>query len=558
MLPKGSLSKQYSVSDKVQSLLMFKDDPYSFEAFPFWRVILDDERLSHKVDQVNRKLVFKCSRQVGKSVTIGALGCIFSMMYRNFSTIICQPTDKQISQFSVDIMKRFMGESLVMEKWLYDHRKTERQVKKMAVTNGSRVILANIYASVLSIRGASSSFVLFDEIQDIPIENTVIVLNSSRRSPHKFVVYSGTPKSPDNPLEQLWQGSSMNEWMVKCTHCNHWNGPLGGDGTTKKIINIGLKGLICAKCGSRLYAKDGEWVESFPDRPMGGYHINELMVDPSAPGSTSWKEILYRMKTDPIVTVYNEILGVSYADSTHPITNKLIASMCNPDRFYANTIEEIKEMRVSHWPAFAGLDWAMETSPRGGGTVTIKSYTMLTIGQLNMVTNRIDILFRRKYYDMEGFNTDDPDSVVNDIAKWCNAVKVKILGCDYGAGHKENQRLKAILGNDRVMEIQYLGDMGDKYVYSAEGDKWLAPRTVAMTECIDGITNGEFEFAKFTGETSEFVHDLTTVFRYNDPVKRTLRYGKTLPDDWLQNLTYLLLAKIWFQGEFDRFPWISK
>jgi len=558
MLPKGSFSKQYGLADKAQSLLMFKDEPYSLDSFPFWRVIFDDVRLSHKVDQVDRKLAFKCSRQVGKSVSIGALGCISSMMYRNFTTIICQPTDKQISQFSVDIMKRFMGESLITEKWLYDYKKTERQVKKMSLTTGSRVVLANIYASVLSVRGTASDFCLFDEYADIPPENAVIVLNSSRRSPHKFVVYSGTPKAPDNPLEQVWQESSMNEWMVRCTHCNFWNGPLGGDGTDKRIYNIGKKGLICKKCGSRIYARDGEWIETFPDRHIGGYHINELMVDPSAPGSTSWKEILYRMKHDPIVTVYNEILGVSYADNTHPLTNKIIASMCNPNRNYVNTIEEMKEVRVSHWPAFAGLDWAMETAPRGGSTVTIKSYTMLTITQLNMITNRLEVLFRRKYYDMAGFDADDPDAVVNDIAKWCNAAKVKVLGCDYGAGHKENQRLKAILGNDRVMEIQYLGDMGDKYIFSSEGDKWLAPRTVAMNECIDAIRNGEYEFAKFSGETSEYVKDLTTIYRYNDPVRRTLRFGKTLPDDWFQNLTYNLLAKLWFQGEFDRFPWDKK
>jgi len=547
-----------NLADVAQALLSFKSIPYSFEYFPFWKDIFNSERLTVKVDQVDRKLVYKCSRQVGKSVSTGAIAASMAYLRDNFTVIVCQPTDKQISQFSADILKRFVSDTIPLDEWYYETRKTERQVKKMSFTTGSRIVLANIHSSVLSVRGISSACAIFDEMQDLPEENVTIVLNTMNRSPYRFSIFSGTPKTPDNPLEQKWQDSTQNEWMVKCTHCNYWNGPLGGDGTDKRIHNIGNHGIVCMKCGRRIFAQHGEWVAAHPTRNIGGYHINELMVPPTAPGSTSWQELLYRMTHDPLVTVFNEILGVSYADSTHPVTEQTVRDNCHPDRLYARTVRELIAARNFTNPAFAGLDWAMETAPRSGNTVSIKSYTMLTIAELNLNTNRLEILFRRKYYDMTNMNADDPEAVLKDITEYCDAAKIELLGCDYGAGHKENQRLREMLGWSRVMEFQYVGDVGDYYTYDGATSKWITPRTNAMTECIDAIKQGEFEFAKFSGETTEHLTDLTTIYRFNDPVKRTLRYGKTKPDDWFQNLTYLLLAKLWYRGEFNRFRWIEK
>jgi hypothetical protein len=130
------------LADVAQGLLQFKGIPYSLEYFPFWVDIMNSPRLTLKVDQAYRKLVLKCSRQVGKSVSTAAIAGTMSYIRDNFTTIIAQPTDKQISQFSSDILKRFVDDTIALDEWYYKHGKSERQVKKVGFTTGSRIVLA--------------------------------------------------------------------------------------------------------------------------------------------------------------------------------------------------------------------------------------------------------------------------------------------------------------------------------------------------------------------------------------------------------------------------------
>ena len=531
------------LSAVIQGIFSFKGGDYSLQYFPFWTDIFDSPRLTQQLDQVQRKMVWLCSRQIAKSVGAGALAAGFCITRKNFTTLICQPTDTQISRFSVDVLKRFNLESLVADVWYRDTRRTVRQVKHMGYSGGSHIILANIYSSVLSARGSSADVIILDEFGDIPEDHAIIVMNTIRRSPWKVIIYSGTPRSQENEIQIKFDNSTQNEWMVPCPSCGYWNGPLGGDGTDKKIHNLGKKGVICDKCGNRIYPEDGEWVPTYPDREIDGYHMNELMVVPTWPGSTSWKEMIYRFEHDPQVSIWNEILGISFADEVFPISLSLIARNCDSKRKYIRTYEEVYAQKGDY--TFAGLDWATETSVRGGKQ-SIKSYTVLTIGAYNFIRQKIIIQFVRRYYDLPDFDADKPNEVLEDIISWLSVFKITLLGCDYGVGHKENQRIKDKLGIKRVMEIQYLADK-DFYEYHANANKWLMNRTYVIDDLIEAIKIGEFEFAKLEGETSEYVSDLTGVFKYQDSFRRT-RYGKKQLDDWLHSLAYLLLAMRYSTG----------
>jgi hypothetical protein len=81
---------------------------------------------------------------------------------------------------------------------------------------------------------------LFDEYQDIPPKNAIVVQNAMNRSPHRRLIYSGTPKTMDNDLQKKWEMSTMNEWIVRCRYCGHENGPLGGEESAKIIKHIGV------------------------------------------------------------------------------------------------------------------------------------------------------------------------------------------------------------------------------------------------------------------------------------------------------------------------------
>ena len=121
--------RNYDLSAVIQGIFSFKGGDYSLQFFPFWTDIFDSPRLTQQVDQVQRKMVWVCSRQIAKSVSAGALAAGFCITRKNFATMVCQPTDTQISRFSVDVLKRFNLESLVADVWYRDTKRTVRQVK---------------------------------------------------------------------------------------------------------------------------------------------------------------------------------------------------------------------------------------------------------------------------------------------------------------------------------------------------------------------------------------------------------------------------------------------
>ena len=180
---------------------MLKQAPLSYHSLPFWIPIIDSDRFTIRRPVIERRLVLKCSRQVAKTTNIGFMSTANSIMRSNFKTIICQPTDTQISRFSVDVLKAINMESMITDVFFYDNKINQNQVKNKSYVTGSRIILANIYSSILSARGISSDCNMFDEYQDIPPENASIVMASMKRSPYKFVIFSGTPKETENDLK---------------------------------------------------------------------------------------------------------------------------------------------------------------------------------------------------------------------------------------------------------------------------------------------------------------------------------------------------------------------
>ena len=526
----------YTPSQIYQSVFMLKQEPLSYNSLPFWIPIIDSDRFTKERPVIQRRVVLKCSRQVAKSTNIGFMSIGNSIMHNNFKTIICQPTDTQISRFSVDVLKAINMESMITDVFFYDNRINQNQVKNKSYVTGSRIILANIYSSILSARGISSDCNFFDEYQDIPPENADIVISSMKRSPYKYTIFSGTPKEPENDLQLKFNESTQCEWAVPCKKCGKWNINLG-------IKNIGKHFVICQYCGGKLNVRYGQWVVGNTNGVFGGYHINELMVPSDTGFGTDLSEIHYELDKGQIKNVMNEILGESYSDNKNPITKEIVASLCNPNRGYVKKREDItKEMRQY---SFAGIDWALETKPGiARGEKNIRSYTTLTIMHFDFRKKKLVIDFVKRYYDKYSTTNDDPDWVIKDMLKWVNAFNCTLVGMDYGAGHKENQRIIAALGYARCMEFQYLGDeLQDKIKYLSAQLKWTLPRTLIMNTVIDMIVrDGMYEFAKMDGETSEYLTDLTNIYVYGDSHKRQKHYGKSGADDWMHTIIYATVA----------------
>lgn len=527
------MSKKYQRTDVFESIFNYQGQPLSYDDFPFWRDVINSDRLTTDVDQLYRQQVWKCSRQVGKSVNLGFLGVGFCLEYKNINVIITQPTDTQISKFSVQNVKPIEQQSIVIDEFYKDNKTTQTQVKNKSYTTGSRIILANIYTSVMSARGTPGSITLIDEYQDTPPKNAQIILETMRRSPIRISIRCGTPLEEENDLQRLFDQSTGCEWGIKCTYCGHWNVDLG-------FSNVGTKGIICEKCARRIYTRNGTWIEARPGAPIEGFHLNELCVPSDAPGATQWSKMLYDLSQNERA-VQNEILGNSFSDNVHPITRKKIIELCNPKREYVKRAEDITPEMMNI--TFAGLDWAMETSDRKT-TKELKSYTMLTIANYNTGTNRLEVVFVKKYHERL---YDKPEEVIKDIVYWLSAFRVRIVGMDYGVGHKENQRIADLYGHDKCMEIQYTGEMSDGAVWHELSNKFCIGRSSLFDDTLDDmLTNGLFEFAKYEGETSNYEKDLTTIYRTTDPLSRKSKYSKSTADDWWNNLVYIRLAYLFW------------
>jgi len=461
-----------------------------------------------------------------------------SLEYHHINIVITQPTDTQISRFSVENIKPLEQASIIVEEIYIDNSTTQRQVKNKSYTTGSRIILGNIYSSVLSARGTPGGITFIDEYQDTPPNNAAIVVNGMRRSPVRITIYSGTALEKENDLQLKFDDSTGGEWTIKCSGCGHYNIDLG-------FPNVGKKGLICSRCGKRINSRYGFWVEARPGMPIEGFHINELCVPSDAPGATQWSKLLHELSGGSGYTertIHNEILGNSYSDSGNPITRADIIGWCDPNRELIRRITDAKGYDRDYM--FAGLDWAMETSEREKKKII--SYTMLTIAKYDFSRNKLIILFTRKY--MERLY-DNPEKVIKDIITWLNAFNVRIVGMDYGVGHKENQRIAAAIGVQRCMEIEYVGDLVYGTTYHTAANKFCVDKGDAYDETIEDFKHGLFSFPKFEGNMSEVEKDLTCIYKFHEKDKRRARYGKTQADDFFQNLVYMRHAMLYAFGK---------
>ncbi len=534
------MNKAITRSDLYQAWFKLDGDALSFKYLPFWIPIINTSRFTLESPQVQRRVILKCSRKVAKSTNAAILATGFAIEHKYFNTIITLPTDAQVSRFSTDILKGINRDSVVTDVIYYDPRLNERQVKNKSYLTGSRILLANIYVSPLSARGIIGDCYIEDEMQDTPEQHASIVEFALKRSKYKYMLKTGTPMQPENRIQTTFDDSTGCEWAIKCRACGHWNVGLG-------IKNMGLKGIICEKCHKRISTWWGEWVEAHPGRPFEGFSINELMIPPEAPFASDWDTILYDYNKKDEVDFHNEVLGLSFSDNIHPITLQRVVYLCDSDREYVKDPSEITKKMKEY--SFAALDWAVEDDPRKKLS-KIKSYTMLTIGSYDPGSRKININFVRRYY---GKGEDgSPDDIINDVVYWVNHFNVLILGMDYGAGHKENIRIIEILGFKRTMEFEYVGELAEKVAYYPEFEKWVMARSTVMTGLIDDIVRkGEYKFAKYPGETSEYAKDLTNVYRYHDTGKRKIRYGKSGTDDFFQNLVILRLVKKYHFDELE-------
>lgn len=480
--------------------------PFSFEGRRYLR---------HVYDSPSKRTLLKCGRQVEKSTMLGNKLLSYSCIIQALGSLYVSPTNQQTKVFSQDRLKEPVETSPYLKTWTTTKLSDNVFLKKFI--NRSQITLRYCYQSADRVRGIPADLICIDELQDILTDSIPVIEECASHSPFKIFIYSGTPKSLDNPIEYYWtELSTQNEWIVPC----HRHAIQTGGTITKahwNILdedNIGKKGLVCDKCHKLIQpmVDDAKWVALNNDvykkipNPYEGFRIPQLMV-PWLP----WDEILQKQHTYDRGKFYNEVLGLSYDSGQRPLTRRDVQDNCDPNiRLNPRFQEKIRKHVGGSIPMYLGIDW-------GTGE---NSYTVAAFGCY--LQDRFSIVRIKRYEGREQEPDTMMDLIMQDFEKW----RVRRAGCDYGGGFWPNDKLINRFGWDRVAKYQY-SSPSDKVRWDDGLKRFMVNRTEVMSDIFNAIKRRDvFRFPDWEDFNKPFAQDMLNIFSEYSDLRRENVYKK--------------------------------
>lgn len=479
-------------------------------------------------DTPRRRILLMCGRQVEKSTLLGNMALSYCCLIPSYKVLYVSPSQTQTKTFSTDRLKDPIETSPVLRP--FTSRMLSQNVFEKQFVNRSKITLRNAYLNPDRARGVPAHRLLIDELQDILSENIPVLEQCTSHSPEelKGYLYSGTPKTLDNVIEDYWsRRSTQNQWVVPCD-CK------GGEGGRFWNIlgekNIGRTHLICEHCGKRIHpgAEDAQWasaVEWDPTHtPFEGFRIPQLMVP-----WLDWAELLYNYEHYPRAKFYNEVLGVSFDTGLRPLTTAQIRANCNENVFM---LDMHKYQRLSYsQEVFAGIDW-------GTGE---HSYTVLTLG--TYVGAKFRIFYAHRFV---GEDTE-PERQLEKLEAILRTFNIRIIGADYGGGHYPNDFLTRKFGRERLMKYQYVARLSAKVRWEPKLLRWVAHRTEVMSAIFNALKRGTvFELPRWSEFKEPYGQDMLNIYSFYNEKLRMIQYDHTVgkTDDTLHSILYCFLASM--------------
>lgn len=494
--------------------------PMDFSQRPYWRSIYN---------QARRMVVLLTSRQSEKSTFIAKRLLTNAFMNDNDSALYTTSSIKQVQDFSNKKLRRTFLYNKELAAHYISGRYTVNNVYDKQFSNGSSITLRHSGEDGESTRGNTARSVYLDEKQSINSDAVPVILECAATFPDTSeYIFAGTPLSTDNPLSIDFKKGKQFEWIIKCQSCKAFQEPLG-----EKHIDPSRPFLFCTRCGKEIFPWHGQWVSFNRTAKYDSYRIVRLMV-PFARWRTSASDgILDKLEAYPYYRFLNEVLAIMTESGFKPVTEADLKACCDPpyrmiampDLMYTGDV-------------FGGLDWAMEYKD---GTA---SFTK--VGFFQIVQGRLKMLYGKTYNTMESNN---PDIVMADVINLCNRFNVKILGCDYGVGHKENVRIRQALP-DKVFEFQYVNTPKLYPEWDEISLKYTMSRTMSIEEVFKRIKEKWYHFPVWD-EFKPFAEDILAEYAEYDSTMRRLRYdhASSNPDDFLHVLNYATWAARLYYGE---------
>jgi len=263
-----------------------------------------------------RRSIIKSGRQCGKSAGIAVRGILLAALYKYFNIAYAFPQSTQAEFFSNNYFRPIMNGSIFGK-----HCVGRDAVMQRDFQSGSSVFFKYIGDSAERARGVDASCIMADELQGHDLDCLDVLLACMGASPYKFVHYTGTPKTNDNPMQTMWDQSSQAEWVIPCQACNKENICNTANDLLKMLDDTTI---VCAnpECRRPLDSSLGYYVHEHPSRQLSfpGYHMPQCVFPMHYDHKISWAVLMDAWKNKPKFYFYNEILGESYDAGTKLIT----------------------------------------------------------------------------------------------------------------------------------------------------------------------------------------------------------------------------------------------
>jgi len=464
------LLKIITPSQFAQSVLMLKGKPFRFNLHaPFEPVY----------NWPTDGLLLKTARQVGKSTMLAGKVITSSMLGPNRRTFYASTSERQAREFARVKLNEFLARSPIARKYLLN--KHSYDVKDSLFdknfSNGSGITISYMKDNADRTRGYSADDLYLDEIQDMDPNELPVVLEILSASLDPKKIFAGTPKTIENPIEQMWQRSTQHEIFFKCKKCNKWNN-IG-------YKNIGKKGPMCAVCGGDLDMEHFDIIATAPEpekQPRIGIRIPQPALRLHYGFEKKWKDILQKYEEYDEAKFNNEVLGISYSKGTRFLTEQDILEQCHPWGLLESS--HYTQQRRMFDVVVAGIDWS------GGGS-DFSSKTVLTIyGRLaGDAKQRLRLIYYKIYPAQDYMIT------INDIKRKLAFYKPTKIGADAGEGALNNSYLADAFGGDVVQPFRY--GKFDKLIKLSQ-DKYTVyvDKTTALDDFFKALKGGKFLFPK--------------------------------------------------------------
>lgn len=321
--------------------------------------------------EVRRKVLLVFGRQSEKSTTLGNMQMSLANLNPYLRLLYVTASNEQMREFSDERLRAVINDSPVLQAMAgqlgrkkVGERETQNVQTKRWATQ-SKIVLRSVFNSPDRVRGISADMLCVDELQDVyadflPVIEEVLFACQLEDGP--ISLYSGTPKTFDNPLENYWsRRSSRNEWMIRCARCGQWS--------IVEDANIGPRGLRCMKqmrggggtCEGPLEPVHGtaQWVRTGRSgQPWEGFRLPQPAAIYTSRERKKvflrrWQQLLEKQRQYSRPKFSNEVMARSFDSGTKPVTMEQVRRCCLPDN---ELIYEPSEA-LRQTQTFAGVDW---------------------------------------------------------------------------------------------------------------------------------------------------------------------------------------------------------